>query len=299
MFTNVLVGVDGRQGGRDAIALAKQLTAPAGYMVFGHICPALAGRGETLVIPLERQEAQEMLAREREATATQAELVAAVDASVGRGLHWMAEDVAADLLVVGSSHRGLLGRVFIGDQTKHALNGAPCAIAVAPRGYAPTAHHFGVIGVGYDGSAESELALGAARKLSAASGADIKALLVASLETIPAGRPIPEHWPELVVGLLDDGRRQLDTIADVDGAVAYGWASEELAHFGRDVDLLIVGSRSYGPIGRLFHGSTSTYLARHSRCPLLVLPRGAGHSQLSQTTTEDRESIAMNLSGSA
>jgi nucleotide-binding universal stress UspA family protein len=205
----------------------------------------------------------------------------------------MAEHVAADLLVVGSSHRGLLGRVFIGDQTSHALNGAPCAIAVAPRGYASTAHHFGVIGVGYDSSAESELALDAARKLSAASGADIKALLVASLESIPAGRPIPEHWPELVVSLLDDGRRELDTIAEVDGAVAYGWAGEELAHFGRDLDLLIVGSRGYGPIGRLLHGSTSSYLARHSRCPLLVLPRAAaGHPQANQTAANDRESIA-------
>ena len=296
MFTNVLVGVDGRQGGRDAIALAKQLTALEGHMVFGHICPVISGRGGGLAIPLERQEAEELLIREREATATQAELVTAVDSSVGGGLHWMAEHVAADLLVVGSSYRGLLGRVFMGDQTSHALNGAPCAVAIAPLGYAPTAHRFAVIGVGYDGSAESELALGAARTLSAASGADIKALLVASFETIPAGRPIPEHWPELVVGLLDDGRRQLDTIADVDGAVAYGWAGEELARFGRDVDLLIVGSRSYGPIGRLLHGSTSNYLARHSGCPLLVLPRAAaGQPETNQTGAEDRDSIAAGL----
>ena len=192
----------------------------------------------------------------------------------------MAERNGADLLVVGSSHRGLLGRVFIGDQTSHALNGAPCAIAIAPRGYAPTADQFGVIGVGYDGSAESELALDAARELAAASGAGIRALLVASLETIPADRPIPAHWPEIVVRLLDDGRRELDTIADVEGSVVYGWAGDELASFGRDVDLLIVGSRAYGPIGRLFHGSTSNYLARHSHCPLLVLPRSAaGRSQ--------------------
>jgi hypothetical protein len=32
----------------------------------------------------------------------------------------------------------------------------------------------------------------------------------------------------------------------------------------------IVGSRSYGPVGRLFNGSTSNYLARRARCPLLV-----------------------------
>ena len=37
--------------------------------------------------------------------------------------------------------------------------------------------------------------------------------------------------------------------------------------------LLVVGSRSYGPLGRLMHGSTSQQLARTCRCALLVLPR--------------------------
>ncbi|HZO77030.1 MAG TPA: universal stress protein [Solirubrobacteraceae bacterium] len=296
MFTNVLVGVDGRQGGRDAIALAKRLAAPEALMVLGHVCPILSGRGGGLAIPLERQDAEALLAREREATATQAELVTSVDPSVGGGLHWMAEHVSADLLVVGSSRRGLLGRVFVGDQTSHALNGAPCAVAIAPLGYASAAHPLGVIGIGYDGSAESDLALDAARELSAGSGARIKAMLVASLETLPAGRPIPAHWPEVVVRLLDDGKRRLASIAGVDGTVAYGWTGEELARFGRDVDLLIVGSRSFGPVGRLFHGSTSHYLARHSSCPLLVLPRSAArHSQTDQTVAQDREATAVEL----
>jgi hypothetical protein len=41
------------------------------------------------------------------------------------------------------------------------------------------------------------------------------------------------------------------------------------------VDLLVVGSRGYGPLGRLIHGSTSLQLARSARCPLLVLPKAA------------------------
>jgi hypothetical protein len=36
---------------------------------------------------------------------------------------------------------------------------------------------------------------------------------------------------------------------------------------------LVVGSRGYGPVGRLIHGSTSQQLARTARCPLLVLAR--------------------------
>ena len=41
------------------------------------------------------------------------------------------------------------------------------------------------------------------------------------------------------------------------------------------LDLLVVGSRNYGPVKRLVLGSTSNYLARHARGPLLVLPRVA------------------------
>ena len=53
----------------------------------------------------------------------------------------------------------------------------------------------------------------------------------------------------------------------------YGLAGEELAAFGEHVDLLVVGSRGYGPVRRLVLGSTSEYLERHARCSLLVLPR--------------------------
>ena len=56
-------------------------------------------------------------------------------------------------------------------------------------------------------------------------------------------------------------------------ATRFGLAGEELAAFGDQVDILVVGSRGYGPVKRLVLGSTSAYLQRHARCPLLVLPR--------------------------
>ena len=62
-------------------------------------------------------------------------------------------------------------------------------------------------------------------------------------------------------------------MGDVEGRVTYGGPREELAHFGKTLDLLIVGSRGYGPIGRLIHGSVSGYLLGHASCSLLVLPR--------------------------
>ena len=88
--------------------------------------------------------------------------------SVGRGLHELCDVIGADLLVVGSSRRRLLGRVLIGDDTGAALNGAPCPIAIAPSNYSQQPGMTREIGVGYDGSPESEHALSVARTLAVA-----------------------------------------------------------------------------------------------------------------------------------
>jgi hypothetical protein len=55
----------------------------------------------------------------------------------------------------------------------------------------------------------------------------------------------------------------------------YGLTGEELAAFGDELDVLVVGSRGYGPVKRLMLGSTSEYLERHARCSLVVIPRVA------------------------
>jgi nucleotide-binding universal stress UspA family protein len=56
-------------------------------------------------------------------------------------------------------------------------------------------------------------------------------------------------------------------------AVTEGDPAEELATMAEQLDLLVLGSRAYGPAGRLLSGSTSTQLARRAPCPLLVVPR--------------------------
>ena len=68
----------------------------------------------------------------------------------------------------------------------------------------------------------------------------------------------------------------MQALEGVEGRAVYGLTGEELAAFSDELDLLVVGSRSYGPFKRLVLGSTSDYLERHARCSLLVLPRCRG-----------------------
>lgn len=276
MFDQVLVGVDGREGGRDAIALAKQLAAGP-HLTLAHFYGAglMPGRGAALLLGAERNESQRLLEDERRASGVDVDLVPYAEHSIGRGLHEVAEQIKADLIVVGSSRRALLGRVLMGDDTRASLNGVPCALAIAPRAYAQIAHPLLRLGVGYDGSPESVAALTVARELAARQGSTIKALWVVSLEHVREDSPIPADWPGAIDKLVGDRTERLAALGDVEGEAVYGGPREELVRFGQDLDLLIVGSRGYGPIGRLIHGSVSWCLVGHSSSPLLVLPRSA------------------------
>jgi nucleotide-binding universal stress UspA family protein len=279
MFENVLVGVDGTSNGRDAIALAARLVAGDGHLTLANV------RNDELhplyaIVPGARSDESgpslELLERERSDARVQAEVVSIAAESPGAGLHHQAEAQGADLLVVGSSRRSVLGRVMLGDDTRAALNGAPCAVAIAARGSAELPAPIAKVGVAYNGSPESERALAAAIELARPTRASVTALEVVSIPSYLASGLSATAVTESIESVLAAARARQATLEGVEGRVVYGLAGEELAAFGQDVDLLVVGSRGYGPVRRLVLGSTSDYLERHARCSLLVLPRAAG-----------------------
>jgi nucleotide-binding universal stress UspA family protein len=272
MFTRVLVGVDGRAGGRDAIALAQQLVTSISQLVLANVygTSALlgaAGAGE------EAQDAHHLLTCARHDHGLECRTMIRLDSSPGRGLHRLVQHERADLLVVGSSHRSGLGRVVIGDDTLSVLDGAPCAVAIAPRGYLSSRSHWTTIGVGDDGSPEATLALAAARDLAARHHAEIRVLSVVELEGVPPVSVEPTDWTSETVEAMRVERSRLQAIPGADADVVFGDPAQELTRLADAVDLLVVGARGQGPLGRLINGSVSRHLARHSACPLLVVPR--------------------------
>jgi nucleotide-binding universal stress UspA family protein len=221
MFDNVLVGVDGRPYGRDAMTLASRLKDPGARLTLAFV------RSGSLAEDLEGS--SKLLEQERSAANLQAELVGVPAASPGRGLHEQAERQHADLLVVGSCARSALGRAMLGDDTRAALNGAGCAVAIASHGFAQRSE--------------------------------------------PIAKVVAPAIGDTIDALLKEASARMQQLSGVEGRAAYGLTGEELAAFSDEVDLLVVGSRSYGPAKRLVLGSTSNYLERHARCSLLVLPR--------------------------
>jgi len=276
VFGNVLVGVDGRVNGRDAIALAAQLAGADGKLTLVHVHTGELHPLHAIspgLLDEEREASHQLLERERADAGVQAELVSVVAASPGAGLHRQAEELGADLLVVGSCSHGAFGRAMLGDDTRAALNGAPCAVAVAARGYSAHPSPIAKVGVAYNGSVEAQHALAVAKEVAQPTHATVSALEVVSIPTYAFTGVVAPPLGETIDVLIGEAKERMGKLAGVEGRAAYGLAGEELAQYSDEVDLLVVGSRGYGPLKRLVLGSTSDYLEHHARCSLLVLPR--------------------------
>jgi nucleotide-binding universal stress UspA family protein len=186
-----------------------------------------------------------------------------------------------DLIVIGSSRRGAIGRVVAGDTVRATLTAAPCAVAVAPKGMAEADGSISRIGVGFDGSPESEMALDRAAALGRAAGASLDVVdVVANIGAPVFGWPYGFDVDELLAAsrrtateLVDHATEGLDL--PVRREVRFGFPGRELVEVSDRVDLLVVGSRGFGPARRVIAGSTSDYVVHHAHCPVVVLPRSA------------------------
>jgi nucleotide-binding universal stress UspA family protein len=274
----VLVGYDGSDESRDALALAKTFAAAFGsplLLTWVESVGPLDLPYEVVFEPIQDRAEDALAEVARDLREHDFEVTTRVGllGSAAQGIHELAEEASPQLIVVGSSHRGQAGRVLAGTVGTRLLHGSACPVAIAPRGLAAKPTSLDRIGVGFDGSAEAELALAWAEKLAAAIGASLDLLVVSedhSTDVVDIGRARRRRAQRI----LTDG---LDRVTEVyaRGVVKSGLASDHLTHFSERMDLLVVGSRGYGPLRRVLLGSVSAHLAAHSACPVVVAPRGA------------------------
>lgn len=229
-----------------------------------------------------------MLERERDSMGISAELTGMFAPSVGGGLHQLGLDCDADLLVVGSSRRGVIGRAFAIDPARGTVSGARRPVAVAPHGYAGRRGEIRMIGVAYNGSRESDVALDTARQIAVRRGAVLRALwVVPTPEALvwPAGDAQRGGAPSDTASeeFEQEASRRLASLTGVDAHVTIGASEEELRAFGDQVDVLVVGSRGHGPLRRRILGSTSMQLTNEARCPLLIVPRAVADDEPEDT----------------
>jgi nucleotide-binding universal stress UspA family protein len=283
LYRKILVGYDNTDESKDALALGKQLAEAtgaelvvAGVFQFDPVWGDFDSRFRDADVDYARQ-------IEAAANSEGAEPEAVPSSSPARGLHELAEEIGADMILVGSAHHGRVGQLLAGSTGVSLLHGSPCAVGIAPRGYRErSGEGIDHVAVGFDGSAEAGHALMAASALAAATGATLKLVSIAVPPPIGAGKGGAGGWHALVQAIEEETREELAEARnavpegiDVEGSLITGDPVEALTSAGQAPGtLMVVGSRAYGPLRRVLLGSVSTQLVRSASCPLIVTPRG-------------------------
>lgn len=195
--------------------------------------------------------------------------------SPARGLHELAAATGAELIAVGSTHHGRFGRLAPGSVGMHLLHGAPCPVLVVPRDTDSRPPR--TIGVAYDGRPESRAALHEAEVLTGQLDAQLLLLGVVPPLVVPVGVG-PAVPPAAAYETQQAFDATLERVALESGPrtehrTMTGSPGRALSEASADVDLLVTGSRGYGPLGGVLLGSVSRYLVDHAPCPVLVVPR--------------------------
>jgi nucleotide-binding universal stress UspA family protein len=180
------------------------------------------------------------------------------------------------MLVLGSSHRGAVGRIVPGGVASHLLACAPCALPVAPVRYAELARA-SVSWIGVRMTAPASLTWRWRQLRGPQPGSASPVHLYHAMHEIskdPARDKFRGHIEDFAQGILDAGLKQLPPELEATSSVLEGDVAEVIADAasGDEVDLLYVGSRGYGPLREALFGRVAGALLRTARCPLVIFP---------------------------
>jgi len=150
-----------------------------------------------------------------------------------------------------------------------------------------------------DGSEDARLAARAAASLSVEAGAELH--LVHAWQSVP--------HPAVDAGYYEEGARRLleeETVLVSDAGAAVtgthlvmGSSVDAILDLGEEIgaDLLVVGSRGHGTLGRLILGSVSEGVVHHATRPVLVLRGGNGAWPPRRVVIGDDGSEAAKMAG--
>ncbi|WP_433281672.1 universal stress protein [Pseudonocardia xinjiangensis] len=213
--------------------------------------------------------------------------------STSAGLLEVAHEHGARLLVLGSSTAGVLGRVAFGSVADRLLHSSPLPVVLGPRGFRcrPDSRVRRVTAAfgATEGSAELVIA---AAGVAAQAGAALRVASFAVRPRTPLTAGVGSRAEEAVThgwaadaeqaqhAVLEEVERLPRRPSAIESVVGYGtdWAGaiEEIGW--AEGDLLAVGSSTAGPLERVFIGSRSSRIVRHSPVPVVVVPRGAAQA---------------------
>jgi nucleotide-binding universal stress UspA family protein len=297
VLKKIVVGYAGDRAGRDAVALAGLLasTLDARLTVVFPYHPLLTRspgdaeqervRAEVGALLSEAEQADRALGTaSTRATQDTTECHWSSSSWPIHALHELADYEDAQLIVFGAARERLGDRLHV-SLMERMVHGAPCAVAVAPAGYSERpARSLSRVGVGFSGSSEGRSAILLARELAGRSDGSLTVIAGAGLEPAlasyafasPALGDVEREIYEETEQTLSRTCAELsaDDGVPIEHETIRGDPASVLVERSSELDLLVLGSRAYGPLRHVLLGSVSARVMREARCPVLVVPRG-------------------------
>jgi nucleotide-binding universal stress UspA family protein len=284
----VVAGFDGTPSADDALALARacaRLLDTTLVVATVHPAPApiSSGRVDAEWVADRHRQAEKILdvARQVLGDAHPVEYRVVASSSAAHGLHDLADEVGASMIVVGSSSAADEHRLLAGSTADRLLAGSQAPVGVAPAGMRDRdIGRLQRIGVAYVDTPDAQAALDLAVRLAARVGASLTLYSVLAAEAdavLPViGRDAEDAFAatahESFQRALDVAIAGIPEDVPATGRILTGNVVRVLSEID-EVDVLFCGSRGYGPTRRILLGGVSSRLVRQARSPVIVVPR--------------------------
>jgi nucleotide-binding universal stress UspA family protein len=276
----IIAGYDGSDASRTAVrfaarlgqALSSEVVAVSGYPVPPHVFGKGASDGVEAALAEGANGEAELTLAELDQDGVSSFLVRPGEPA--RALITAAEELGADLIVVGTHHAEGRGRLSLGSTGERLIHGAPCAVSIVPS--TPSREELRTVAVAYDGSEGARTALEYAARLARSLSARL--VLISAIDPFAGSRfetseDDDRRYRSAIAAEADRAAEELASQLDVEVRIVAGVPGEAVAAECKDADLLVAGSRGYGPLRAVLAGSVSRFLADHVPCPLVVVPR--------------------------
>ena len=269
-FEKILVATDGSSFSEDATKVAIAMCVKSG----AHLYPF----NMVLTNPEYEAVAPELVQKATEDAKAHLKSIIAEAADQGVGATMLmrlgdrpdaeivaaANEINADLIVIGQQGRRGLARMMVGDATVRVIGSATCSVLSVPVGAAMWERR---ILLGTDGSRFADAAAVSAAKIAHCCVAPITVVsaLVPSHSKLrqQEGREAVERTTEL---LRQDG-------LDVEGAVLPGEADDVIIKLAKEkgADLIVVGTHGRTAFGKALLGSVAERVIGKAKCATLVV----------------------------
>jgi nucleotide-binding universal stress UspA family protein len=202
--------------------------------------------------------------------------------SVSAGLIQVVAETQAEVLVLGSLPSARRGQVVIGSTADWLLHSSPVPVAISPRGYRVHTGGLTRLTCAYSATPESVEVVRRCVETAARFGIPVRILTFAVRGKtmyppevgLDAEDSILDAWAsqarEILENLKIDGTVDKDVVLQV--VTGRTWAHALAAADWEDGEILALGTQPRGEIARVFLGSRSAKIIRHSPVPVLVLP---------------------------